>query len=131
MSMITPSEVIEITGVKPQTFRLEKDDVQGLESLLTNWIIQSEGLITSYCNNQFNDEIPPAVKNVCLRLTANMVAFSQSRNNTPVVKVNEWTVQTVSSKIFSNDLKQDLEPFRIERKSRKSDKIDFFTIVGD
>lgn len=131
MTMITPAEVIEITGVKPQTFRLEKDDTQGLEALLSKWIIQSEGLITSYCNNQFTDEVPPAVKNVCLRLTANMVAFSQSRNNTPVVKVNEWTVQTVSSKIFSNDLKQDLEPFRIERKSRKSDKIDFFTIVGD
>ena len=131
MAMITPSEVIEITGVKPQTFRLEKTDTQGLEALLSKWIIQSEGLITSYCNNQFADGVPPAVKNVCLRLTANMVAFSQSRNNTPVVKVNEWTVQTVSSKIFSNDLKQDLEPFRIERKSRKSDKIDFFTIVGD
>ena len=131
MTMITPEEVIEITGVKPQTFRLEKTDTQGLEALLSKWIIQSEGLITSYCNNQFTDEVPPAVKNVCLRLTANMVAFSQSRNNTPVVKVNEWSVQTVSSKIFSNDLKQDLEPFRIERKSRKSDKIDFFTIVGD
>lgn len=131
MSMITPTDVIEITGVKPQTFRLEKNDTQGLETLLTKWIIQSEGLITSYCNNQFTDEVPPAVKNVCLRLTANMVAFSQSRNNTPVVKVNEWTMQTISSKIFTNDLKADLEPYKIERKSRKSDKIDIFTITGD
>lgn len=131
MTMITPSDVIEITGVKPQTFRLEKDDTTGLETLLTKWILQSESLITSYCNNQFTEEVPPAVKNVCLRLTANMVAFSQSRNNTPIVKVNEWTVQTISSKIFSNDLKQDLEPFRIERKSHKSDKISIFTIKGD
>lgn len=129
MAMITPSEVIEITGVKPQIFRLK--DTESLETLLDKWIIQSEDLIISYCNNSFESGVPPAVKNVCLRLTANMVAFSQSRNNTPVVKVNEWSVQTVSSKIFSNDLKQDLEPFRIERKSHKSDKIDFFTIVGD
>lgn len=129
MAMITPQDIIELTGVKPQSFRLKT--TQELETLLNKWIIQSEGLITSYCNNYFTEEVPPAVKNVCLRLTANFVAFSQSRNNTPVVKVNEWTVQAISSRIFTNDLKADLEPFKIERKSYKSDKIDFFTISGD
>ena len=87
----------------------------------------------SYCNYNFNDleEIPPAVVNVCLRLTANMVALAQARKDTPVIQVKEWNVQTVSSNIFSNDLKRDLTPFVHERKSYKGDEIDFFVITGD
>ena len=77
------------------------------------------------------EEIPPAVVNVCLRLTANMVALAQARKDTPVIQVKEWNVQTVSSNIFSNDLKRDLTPFVHERKSYKGDEIDFFVITGD
>lgn len=133
MTWISPNDVIELTGVKPQTFRFEKGDTASLETLLEKWILQSEGLIISYCNYDFNDldEIPSAVVNVCLRLTANMVAFAQARNDTPVIKVKDWTVQTVSSNVFSNDLKRDLTPFVHEQKSYKSDRIDFFVITGD
>lgn len=131
---VNADEVIEFTGVKPKTFRLEKDDVNGLSVLLEKWIEQSESLICSYCNHDFNkaeDEIPAAVQNVCLRLTANMVALAQARKDTPVVKVNDWSIQTVSSDIFTDDLKDDLNPWVHERKSYKSDKIEFFAITGD
>lgn len=133
MTWISPNDVIELTGVKPQTFRFEKGDTASLETLLEKWILQAEGLIIAYCNYDFNDmeEIPSAVVNVCLRLTANMVAFAQARNDTPVIKVKDWTVQTVSSNVFSNDLKRDLAPFVHEQKSYKSDRIDFFVITGD
>ena len=133
MTWIGTEDVIEFTGVKPQTFRFEKGDTSRLETLLEKWILQAEGLIISYCNYDFNDleEIPPAVVNVCLRLTANMVALAQARKDTPVIQVKEWNVQTVSSNIFSNDLKRDLTPFVHERKSYKGDEIDFFVITGD
>ena len=133
MTWIGTEDVIEFTGVKPQTFRFEKGDDASLETLLEKWILQAEGLIISYCNYDFNDleEIPPAVVNVCLRLTANMVALAQARKDTPVVQVKDWTVQTISSNIFSNDLKRDLAPFVREAKSHKSDRIDFFVITGD
>ena len=133
MTWIAPEDIIEFTGVKPQTFRFDRDDLSSLETLLEKWILQSEGLIMSYCNHDFSDyeEIPSAVVNVCLRLTANMVALAQARKDTPVIQVNEWNVQTVSSNVFSNDLKRDLTPFVHERKSYKSDKIDFFVVTGD
>lgn len=133
MGMITPEEVIEFTGVKPKFFGFEKTETNKLDSLISKWIIQAEDLIISYTNNKFeeSDIIPPAVSNVCLRLTANMVALAQSRKDTPIIKVNDWNVQMIGSKIFSDDLKQDLEPFIRERKSHKSDKIDFFCIHGD
>ena len=133
MTWIGTEDVIEFTGVKPQTFRFEKGATSSLETLLEKWILPAAALIISYCNYDFNDleEIPPAVVNVCLRLTANMVALAQARKDTPVIQVKEWNVQTVSSNIFSNDLKRDLTPFVHERKSYKGDEIDFFVITGD
>lgn len=134
MTWVTAEDVIQFTGVKPKTFRYEKDDNASLEVLLEKWIKQSESLIANYCNYDFDkicDEIPDAVQNVCLRLTANMVALAQARKDTPVVKVNDWSIQTVSSDIFTDDLKEDLAPWVRERKSYKSDKIDFFAIYGD
>ncbi len=131
---VNADEIIEFTGVKPKTFRLEKDDTNGLSVLLEKWIEQSESLICSYCNYDFNkeeDEVPPAVQNVCLRLTANMVALAQARKDTPVVKVNDWSIQTVGSDVFTDDLKDDLAPWVCERKSYKSDKIEFLAITGD
>ncbi|MDO5841703.1 MAG: hypothetical protein Q4Q24_00345 [Methanobrevibacter ruminantium] len=131
---VNADEIIEFTGVKPKTFRLEKDDTNGLSVLLEKWIGQSESLICSYCNYDFNkeeDEVPPAVQNVCLRLTANMVALAQARKDTPVVKVNDWSIQTVGSDVFTDDLKDDLAPWVCERKSYKSDKIEFLAITGD
>ena len=124
------SRIARNFGVSPQR---EQMLCFVLETLLEKWILQSEGLIISYCNYDFNDleEIPPAVVNVCLRLTANMVALAQARKDTPVIQVKEWNVQTVSSNIFSNDLKRDLTPFVHERKSYKGDEIDFFVITGD
>ena len=43
----TTEEVIQFTGAKPQSFRLEKTDNDGLERLLEEWIIQCCGLIDS------------------------------------------------------------------------------------
>lgn len=131
MTMITSEEVIEFTGIKPQTFRFEKNDYKALKNLIHKWILQSESLIVSYTNNRFRDSVPPAVSNVCLRLTANMITLAQAHKDTSVINSKDWNVNSVDSNIFSEDLKNDLLPFMIERKSYKSDKIDFFVVSGE
>lgn len=130
MTYCTPSEVKTLTGIKPQHLRLEKEDDAGLTTILTGWIGQCKSLIDSHCHTNFDDSTPLAVSNVCLRMAANMVAFAQARKDTPLVKVNDWKIQITSSEIFTQDLKDDLEPFVVD-KSNKSDKIDFFAITGD
>jgi hypothetical protein len=59
-----------------------------------------------------------------------MVAFSQTRRDTPIVKVDDWKVAITSSAIFTNDLKYDLNPF-VVKKDKQLDKVNFFTITGD
>lgn len=131
----TAEDVIIITNVKPKHFNLEKDDGRGLNLILNDWIEQAQGLIDSYCHTTFprkidEGNIPLAVKNVCIRIVSNMVAFQQVRRDNPIKQVNDWTYEIRSSDIFTDDEKDDLKPFILD-KSTVSDKIDIFTITGD
>lgn len=132
MSYCTPLELRELTGATPQNFRLEKTDDDGLNTLFTKWITQSKDLIDTYCHQTFNTETPPAIQNICLRLAANMVAMATARRDTPLIKVNDWSIQISSSKVFTADLKEDLRDGGfVKDKSNISDNIEFFAITGD
>ena len=126
---ITVDEVKDFTGINPQHLKLAVDDETRLTEIITDWISQSESLIKSYTHNTFQEGIDDAVKNVCLRLTANMVALAIERRDTPRTKVNDWKIQVSSAEIFEQALKDDLEPYIID-KSTISDKIDIFAITG-
>ncbi len=124
-------DVIKFHGVKPKHLDLGKEDDAKLNKLVEDWIKQCEDLIKQYTNNKFTGGAPPAVKNVCLRLASNMIRLAVERRDSPIIKVNDWTVKSsTSSEIFTDDLKEDLAPFIIE-KSTTSDPIDFFAITGD
>lgn len=130
MAYCTAADVKLVTGAKPETFRLEKTDTLGLDAILDAWIELCEGHIDAYCHTNFDVDTPKAVKSVCIRMAANMVAFSQARKDTPLVKVSDWNVQITSSSIFTSDLKSDLEPFVVNRRSSRNE-IDFAAITGD
>lgn len=131
---ISVENVTDFTGLKPQHLKLDKTDTQRLEEIVTDWILQSESLIKEYTHNYKDvddSEIPDAVKNVCLRLTSNMVALSVARRDTPLTQPNDWTVTILSSEIFSSDLKEDLEPFVKQAVTGKSDKVFVYTVSGE
>lgn len=130
---ISVDNVIDFTGLKPQHLKLDKTDTQRLEEIVTDWILQSESLIKNYTHNfkTVGDDVDDAVKNVCLRLTSNMVALSVARRDTPITQPNDWTVQILSSEIFSQDLKDDLEPFVKQAVTGKSDNVFVFTVTGE
>lgn len=132
----TVDEVKDFTGVQPKHLNLDKDDEAGLIEMLTNWIRQATSLIKAYCHNDFADyikkfhNVPIAVNNVCMRLASNMVSQAIARRDTPITKVNDWNISTVGSRIFTNDLKEDLAPWKIDS-SNNSCKVNFFAITGD
>lgn len=131
MSYCCAEDIKQFTGVTPISINLEQDDTTKLDEILSDWISQAEGLINSYINQEYEDnDVPPAVKNVCIRIVANMVALSQARRETPIVNVNDWNVEIVNMNIFNKELKEDLTPF-IKDHSTISDSVDFFAITGD
>lgn len=123
-------EVKQFTGVKPQHLKLSNTDDDKLDEILVEWISQSMDLIKSYTHNQFTKEVPPSVKNICLRLVSNMIQLAIERRDTPRTIVSDWQIKVSSSEIFTADLKEDLTPYVIEH-STKSDKITFFAITGE
>lgn len=128
---IDVDEVKQFTGIQPKHLKLSTEDDSKLDEILEKWISQSMDLIKSYTNNQFkNDTIPEAVQNVCLRLTANMVALAIERRDTPRTIVTDWGTRVSSSQIFTEDLKEDLTPY-VKETSYKSDKVSFYAITGD
>lgn len=126
----TVQEITQFTGLKPRHLGLTNESTEEFEKIITDWISQAENLITTYTNNKFSSEVPLAVKNVCIRLTANIVALAQARRDTPLIKHDDWNVSIIGSNIFTDDLKNDLQPFKKEY-SNKSDPIDIYTITGD
>lgn len=128
---ITVDQIINFHGLKPKNLNLDKDDYNGLEGIVSDWILQCQSLIETYTNRTYNDaNVPLAVQNVCLRLTSNMVTLAVQKRDSPIIKVNDWTIQTLGSDIFTDDLKQDLRPF-VKDSSNDYSKIGFFAITGE
>lgn len=128
---IDVDDVKQFTGIQPKHLKLSAEDDTKLNEILGKWISQSEDMIKSYTNNKFTDEVPDTVKNVCLRLTANMISLAIERRDTPRTIVTDWGTRVSSSKIFTEDLKEDLTPFIKEKSSYKSDKVSFYAITGE
>lgn len=131
MMWISVDDVINFHGLKPKHLNLEKDDTSKLETIVSGWIEQSQDLINTYTNRNYTDEtVRPSVQNICLRLTANMVNLAIQNRDSPIIKVNDWTVQTVPNDIFTDELKEDLKPF-IKDSSTEPDSIGVLAITGD
>ena len=127
---ISVEQVINFHGLKPKHLNLEKDDTEKLDEIVSDWISQSEDLINTYTNRQYTDEnVRDAVRNVCLRLTSNMVSLAIQKRDSPIVKVNDWTIQNVPSNIFTDDLREDLRPF-VKDSSTEPDSIGVLAITG-
>ena len=131
---ISVDDVIAFHGLKPQHLNIKKtenDADDKLAAIVTNWIIQSQDLINMYTNRNYTQEtVRPAVQNICLRLTSNMVRLAIQNRDSPIIKVNDWTIQSVPSDIFTDDLKEDLKPF-IKDSSTEPDSIGVYAITGE
>ena len=127
---ITTTSVINFHGLKPKQFNLEKTDTTGLTNIITEWIVQCQSLINTYTHREYTTlTVTPAVQNVLLRLVSNMCTLAIQRRDTPIIKVNDWNIQTVPSDIFTDDLKEDLKPF-VKDSSNDYTRIGFFAITG-
>ena len=134
MSYCTVDEIKNMTGVKPGKLGNQfKEDETAFNNFIGNLISQAESLINSYCKKNWypvvdsNGDttevtVPNAVKNVTIRLVANMIAFIHARKDNPVKKVNDFSMTIFSSEVFTDDLKADLKPFK------KSSKVAVFKI---
>ena len=131
---ISVDQVISFHGLKPQHLNISKNDTDAdekLEAIVTDWIVQSQDLINVYTNRNYTSTtVRPAVQNVCLRLTSNMVSLAIQKRDSPIIKVNDWTIANVPSDIFTDELKHDLKPF-VKDSSNEPGSIGVYAITGE
>ena len=131
---ISVNNVIAFHGLKPQHLNIAKTDTDAdtkLSAIITDWIIQAQDLINVYTNRNYTSSTArPAVKNVCLRLTSNMVSLAIQKRDSPIIKVNDWTIQNVPSDIFTDELKDDLKPF-VKDATNEPNTIGVLAITGE
>jgi hypothetical protein len=58
-----------------------------------------------------------------------MVKLAVQNRDSPIIKVNDWTIQTVPTDIFTDDLKSDLKPY-IKDSSTEPNSIGVYAITG-
>ena len=130
---ISVDQVIAFHGLKPQHLNISKTDTDAdekLSAIITDWILQSQDLINVYTNRAYTSStVRPAVQNICLRLTSNMVSLAIQKRDSPIIKVNDWTIQNAPSDIFTDELRDDLKPF-IKDSSNEPNSIGILAITG-
>lgn len=126
MTWVEATDIIIMNGLKPKHFNIETDTE--LQNMINKWLLQCESLIMGYTKRKTWDNPPEAVKNICMRLCSNMVTLAVQRRDNPIIKVDDWNIRTVSSNIFSNDLKEDLKPYILD--SSNSEMIGVLAVTG-
>lgn len=109
----TAAEVIEYTGVRPED--LSKSDEQELITLIDGWLEEIKDIIDQDRRRNFLSEagddptaVRPMVHNIAKRMAANTVALAVLRRDTPIIQLNDFSVQLVEDKVLTKDIRRDL-----------------------
>lgn len=114
-------EVIRYTGIRPSDLDFE-DDIdeeteeviksadEKLEELVKGWLIQIKDLIDQDRNRDYHEEgeVPKGINHIALRMASNMVAQAVMRRETPIVRVDDFSIQMVEDQVFTNAIRRDL-----------------------
>lgn len=113
-----------------QELKLLNNDNTISEPKITEWIQQSSDMINKYCNDTFDTNTPPTITNCCIRLTTNMITFAKQRAKNNIIKINDWSIGPVSSNIFTQDIKDDLEYYVKDISNARNSGLNCFIIHG-
>jgi hypothetical protein len=92
----------------------ESDDA--LDLFLKDLLRRAQDHAESYLGRTYTPEtVPPAVKEVALRLAANMYNYLLKVRRGPLMQVGEFEVRLVDDSVFTPALRRDLRPFRTGR----------------
>lgn len=123
-------DVTEIASVnKNYFFRNDEDQDAKFEELITKWIELASDTINTYCNRKFEADIPGTIRLATALMVSNLIAFAQTRKETPIIKKDDWTVDFIGVKFFTDDIKEMLAPYDVSHVNPQ--RIQVYTISGD
>ncbi|MFA5543259.1 MAG: hypothetical protein WDA47_05760 [Bacilli bacterium] len=132
----TLDEVKQYTGVKYTDLNFSSDELYN--TWLENRLIEIKDLIDQDRHRDYHAEvengtrsvIPPGINHIALRMMANLLAQAVLRRETPVVKIDDFSIKMVEDQVFTSAIKKDLMRypaktlFRITRIDTSDDEED-------
>ena len=89
---------------------------ESVDLFLDDRLRESQSLIESHIGRSYTiGELPPAIKNIQLRLASYLYNFILMNKRNPVMQVGEFNFQLNDDRVFTDSLKSDLSPFRAGR----------------
>ena len=111
----TPKELQQFIG-NLDASELGLNPGTSIERFLTDRLRESQSLIQVRLGRDFlADDVPAGLKNIHLRLTANIYNYILMNKRNPVMQVGEFNFQLNDDSVFTEALKNDLAPFRRRR----------------
>ncbi len=113
----TPAKVKSYTGVKPGDLKAADD--AALDNILEDWLISIKDLIDQDRKRDYHEEvaagkrvqIPPGIELIAMKIAANMVAQAALRRDTPIVRLDEYTLKMVPDEIFTAAIRRELSRY--------------------
>lgn len=135
LAYCTKEDVKELTNVQGKHwFKKEQDPTTALNNMLDKWIQISSSVISKYCNREWTVEdndlssVPSNIRLATSIAVSNIIAFAQTRRDTPIINKDDWNVNFSNNSILTDDVKELIDPYVKESKNRGSD---FFCVSGE
>lgn len=116
----TVGDVLRYTGIKPKDLGFKDAEEEGgitADELLTAFIearlIEVKDLIDRDRNRDFHAEgdVPPGIHHIALRIMKNFLAHAVVSRETPIVRVDDFTIRMVEDQVFTHAIRNDLRTY--------------------
>jgi len=131
-----PTTVKQYTGVKYTDLSFTDD--ASYVTWIEDRLVEVKDLIDQDRNRDYHQEveagtraiIPPGINNIALRMMSNMLAQAVLRRETPIVKIDDFTIKMVEDQVFTSAIRKDLARypavtrFRMMRVNTDDEEVD-------
>lgn len=135
LAYCTKQDVKDLTNIQSKHWhKKETNPEQALDNMLDKWIHISSSVISKYCNREWDNvdkvgsNLPSNIRLATSISVSNIIAFAQSRRDTPIINKDDWNVGFSEVNIITEEVKQLINPYVKETNSKS---MDFFCVTGD
>ena len=125
-------DVIDEAKLKPSNFGLQ--DTEQLNNRVQKWAEEAQSLINDYINTEYPDypseELPRLLTLASEEIIHNIISNRRVRQDGQYIRSNDWTLRTVPTSIFTDEIKDMLRGFKKDPTAWNDCEIGFYAVTG-
>lgn len=117
----TPEDVISYTGIKPED--LGMDTESELKIFIVKRLIEIKDIIDHDRKRDYHAEaeesgtqVPPGIVHIALRIAKNFISHAVLSRETPIIRIDDFTIRSVEDKVMTRAITEDLKRFPLKKR---------------